>query len=147
MFGSSKQTIVGLLVAGGLLVIVLGVMAAPFLFFGALFIILIGLAMAGIGVYYGLTQTFGDDRKRPVTIEEGVYVMNIIVTDRQGEHVFNPEMFDDHEIRFFIQIAFPDGRREEFETNRHVAESMGEGMRGKITYQGKWMNQFEPHFG
>lgn len=51
-------------------------------------------------------------------------------------------MFDDNDLRCYVQVEFPNGHKREFETHRVVLGAIGEGMRGTITYQGKWLSKF-----
>lgn len=106
---------------------------------------LIPAAMVITGIYMGLSEKYGDNSKKPVQVVPDAYIMNIIVTDKSGEYVFNYDMFDPDELTYVIQVAMPGGRREEFETSPYLLEGIGEGMRGTVTFQGNWLSKFEPN--
>ena len=116
---------------GGLL----GFVAGPLL-------LLAGLVLIGVGIATGWGSAFGDPRKRPVQQASGVYVIAKVIVDDQAQHVFEPSVYNPDELKFLIQIRFPNGKSVEFETSPDVYDEVGEGMMGDILHQGKWLSQF-----
>lgn len=144
MFNASQQKLVILLIVSGACVFLCGGFGYATTLSNTNFVIvLVGLALAGGGIYYGFKTAGGDNASKPVETADHVYIMNILIINKRGDHVFDPEMYDPEELKHIVQIAMPGGRREEFETHPDVLATMGEGMRGRITYQGKWLNRFE----
>lgn len=111
---------------------------------GLMVMCILGLVIAGIGLYIGLRDTHGDVSKLPVTVVDGAKIMNVLIVDKKGDHVFDPEMFDPDDLKYIVQVLMPNGRREEFETARQLLDYMGEGMTGRIAHQGRWLSKFEP---
>lgn len=103
---------------------------------------LLGAAAGILGLVIGYRAAFGNDADAPVTTAENVYVIASFILDEHGEKIFDPEMFDEDELRCYVQLEFTDGSKKEFRAAKVVFESIGEGQRGTITYQGNWLNQF-----
>lgn len=61
-----------------------------------------------------------------------------------GEMIFDNFDYDAEEARFYVRVLYLDGRRDEFECARPVFDQCGEGMRGILTIQGKWLSMFTP---
>lgn len=107
-------------------------------------ICVVGLLLAGTGLFIGMRAAFGDDSKEAQQTVEGAYIIAAFVLDERGEKVFDPSLFDPSELKHLVQVRFPNGIAKEFETAPEVYSSIGEGQRGAITYQGKWLSQFVP---
>lgn len=114
-------------------------------FFCALGILafLIGVGMVIAGLMMGAGHAFGNDRRMPVQKAGPVYIVAVVMTDKRHEHVFDMTMHDPEDLRYFVQVRFPDGTARELETAYEVMAGVGEGLYGNITYQGKWLSSFE----
>lgn len=108
-----------------------------------LLLVILGIAFAGIGLLIGASQAFSNDRMAPVQKASAVYVVACIAANELGEHVFEPDMYDPEDIRYYVQVRMADGATREFETAREVVDTLGEGLWGNITYQGRWLSSFE----
>lgn len=154
-----KQTKISRLVFFGIGSIVVAVLGFGFgglgagLFFGSQgsalmvlgFFILLGLAGVGMlvaALIIGSKEAFGNDNAKPVETQPDVYIMSTMIMTKQHDPVYDPDMFDDNDLRCYVQVEFPSGQKREFETHRVVLAAIGEGMRGTITYQGKWLSKF-----
>ena len=159
-----SQSRIAQLIGFGVVLIVLGLIGFGVMFVGGVFramqtsgkdtnlfvfssaaaiAVLVGIGMLVAGLVMGGREAFGDNSKQPQQRGGPVYVVACLVMDRQNEPVFDAEMFDEDELRFYVQVKFADGTPKEFETAQDVMGSIGEGMWGYIVYQGKWLNGFE----
>lgn len=146
MFKTQKQKLVGALVVMGLITVVFSLPAVAITYnVGGLLIPVFGIGLVGAGVYIGLKETHGDNSTKPVERTENAYIMNVLVINSKGEQVFDPEMYDSNELKYIVQIAYPHGRKEEYETSPYLLSGIGEGMRGVATVQGNWLSKFEPY--
>ena len=102
-----------------------------------------GLFSIGWGIAIGLQEAFGDDRKKPIENASGVLIIAKLVLDSKNDTVYDPDMYDEDEIQRLVQVQFANGRKEEFKASLTVFDTIGEGMKGKIIYQGKWLSSFE----
>lgn len=148
MFNTGKQKLViGLIIGGAIFTIFF---AFPFYVATyntfSFFVVLFGLGIAISGIIVGLKIAYGNDKNAPQKILDNAYIMNVIVTDRKGEYVFNADMHDPDDLKYVVQLSFPNGGKLELETTPLLLEGIGEGMTGKIAYQGKWLSRFEPYF-
>ncbi len=147
MFDVTQQKqVVALITIGFVITFIGGFVYALTLGVIPLLLSFIGLGTAGWGIALGFKTAGADSANRPIEVADNAQIMNILVVNTRGEHVFDPEMYDPHELTYLVQILMPTGKRIEFETHPNSLETMGEGMRGRITYQGKWLNKFEPQF-
>jgi len=104
---------------------------------------LLGAIAAGYGLYVGYKAAFSNDAESPVLTAEDVYVIACFILDDKGQNVYDPDMFDDDVLKYYVQLEFPNGTKKELNTAVAVYNSIGEGQRGKITYQGNWLSSFE----
>jgi hypothetical protein len=109
----------------------------------AILTFLAGLGMVVVGLLMGAGHAFGSNRNMPEQKSGAVYVVAVVITDKRGEYVYDMSMHDPDDLRYFVQIRFPNGTAREFETAYEVATTVGEGLYGNITYQGKWLSSFE----
>lgn len=107
------------------------------------FVIGIGmLLMAYAGIRLLILSRFSSDAEKPIrTIEYGYVIAKVCETEDRLT-VYDPDMFDPLELNYYVQVAY-EGGREEFQTGRAVFDSIGEGMNGNFTVQGKWLNSFQ----
>ncbi len=161
MFGIAEQKKVLWLLLGGLGIMSCGCCSGFFVsagatgnsFAGNLFLILFGMiSLFGLGLtiwggVLAFQNSYGNSATKPMRVEHGVYIMNILILNRDGDHVFDPEMYPPEELKYIVQIALASGQRIELETHPLVVQTMGEGMRGTVTYQGNWLSKFEREIG
>jgi hypothetical protein len=102
----------------------------------------IGLIVGGLA--QGWRGAFVNASKAPVQSANDVYVVAKMVMDKHHENVFDEDMHDPKDLRYLVQLQFPNGRRMEFRTAPEVFHSFGEGMRGTAQYQGDWLSRFQP---
>lgn len=102
-----------------------------------------GLFSIGWGIVMGLQEAYGDDSKKPVENASGVLIIAKLILDDKNDTVYDPEMYDPEDINRLVQVQFANGRKEEFKAHQVTFDSIGEGMKGKITYQGKWISSFQ----
>ncbi|MCB0825305.1 MAG: hypothetical protein KDC26_03885 [Armatimonadetes bacterium] len=161
--GKQKQ-IIGFIVAGILMVIigpivtVIALAGAPLQVvmhgdFGlmnaaglGILLVLLGIASFAAAVIVGLKESFGKDDKKPVQKVDGTRIIAVIMNTKRGEHVFDTDMYPPEELKYYVQVQFPTGEKRELETHHTVLANCGEGMTGRVTFQGKWMSMFEPEF-
>lgn len=103
---------------------------------------ILGLFVAFAGLYVGWKTAFADDSKQERRDLQNVYVIAAFILDSQGAKVFDTDMHEAGDLRYYVQIRLQDQTVKEVETARQVFESMGEGMRGTATVQGRWMSAF-----
>lgn len=104
---------------------------------------LLGAIACGYGLYIGYKAAFSNDAEAPVVESRNAYVIACFVLDNHGEKVYDPDMFDDDEIKHYVQVELADGTKKEFRTAESVYNGIGEGQRGTVTYQGNWLSRFE----
>lgn len=145
MFGTTQQKTVAGLIIFGIIAVICGGGVSIFLRGITLLMPILGVLMIFAGLYIGYQNTWGTkNAEKPVRTAEGAYIMSILVTDRKGEMVFDPEFYEPKDLKYLVQIRFANGSKEEFETDPLVLSSLGEGMKGRAHFQGKWLCQFEP---
>ena len=148
MFNTSKQRLVISLVIGGLIftIFVAFPMFVAFYNFPTFLLILLGIAILCTGIIVGLKESHMDSSKQSISVENNAYIMNVLIVDRRGEPVFDIDLHDPNEPKYLVQIELQNRKKIELETSPHLLNGIGEGMRGRITYQGKWLSKFEPAF-
>lgn len=158
MYGSEHQSRITGFVIGGIAAIIVGILGFMFTAMGgglfgsqaaamatAGFFILCGLGGAGLLVaaaVIGGREAFGSNEGKPVQSAENVYIISTLIPNESHDPIYDPDMYDEEDLRCYVQIEFASGRKQEFETNLAVLSTIGEGMRGTITYQGKWLSSF-----
>lgn len=147
MDDSGSQKLVVWMIVGGVLCLPAGVFTGLFggilgLIFG-LFLAPAGLVLIIMGLAAGWGSAFGNPRKKPIQQASGVYVIAKIIVDDRSQPVMEPSVYSPDELKFLIQIRFPNGRSVEFETSPEVFDEVGEGMYGDIVHQGKWLSRFQ----
>jgi len=158
MYGSEDQKRISTFLIFGIVLIVVGGLGFMFTALGgglfgsqasamatAGFFILAGLAGAGLlvaAMVIGGKQAFGNNADKPAETANNVYIMSVLILNESHDPIYDPDMYDEEDLRCYVQIEFADGQKREFETNRAVLSTIGEGMRGNISYQGKWLSQF-----
>lgn len=106
-------------------------------------VFLAGMIMGVVGLMQGLHKVAQDDSKAPVFTSEDVFILTKLILDEKHEAVYDPEMYEPEDLRRYVQVQFANGRKEEFQAPTDVFNSIGEGMRGTITHQGKWISGFQ----
>lgn len=109
----------------------------------AILMFLAGLGLLIGGLMMGAGHAFGNDRRMPVQTAGPVYIVAVVITDKRHETVFDITMYDPEDLRYYVQVKFPDGTAREFETAYEVISTIGEGLYGTIRYQGKWLSSFD----
>ncbi len=158
MYGSEDQKRISTFIVVGFVLIIVG--GIGFLLTGlggeaivgqartlaiAGFFILAGLIGAGLlvaAMVIGGKQAFANNADKPAETAENVYIMSVLILNENQDPIYDPDMYDEDDLRCYVQIEFSDGQKREFETNLAVLSTIGEGMRGNISYQGKWLSQF-----
>ncbi len=107
-------------------------------------ITILGLLVAGYGLYLGWQAAFSDDTKDILRTSEGCYIIAALVLNSESQPVYDIDMYDESEIHRFIQIRFADGSAREYEVGLELFSRLGEGMRGVATTQGKKLHDFVP---
>ena len=108
-----------------------------------MFITIFGIILVVIGLFSGAKEAWGDHRKQPVRQAGPCYVISCQPFVGETEMVFDVDMYDPSELRWFIKMRFPNGSTREFETAPEVVSTLGEGLWGNITYQGRWLSGFQ----
>lgn len=108
-------------------------------------IAVIGLVVGFVGLFLGFRHAFSDDTKEQVVSLPNVYVMNCLILDKKGDTIFDPGMYDPEELFYYVQLEIAPGIKKEFRTVPEVFGTIGEGMRGTASVQGKWLGQFVPN--
>lgn len=83
------------------------------------------------------------DSSRPIVIEPNCYIISCFILNKQGDTVFDPDMYDPDEIRYMAQIEFRNGDKHELQTTNDVFSTLGEGLVGKVHFQGRKLLKFE----
>ncbi|MDI9638965.1 DUF2500 family protein [Kamptonema cortianum] len=94
----------------------------------------------------GSRTAWQQDSKAPLTRIPNVYVVAKLAESKDG-HVFDLDMHDPSELKYFVQVKFENGESQEYRTSAAVYSSIGEGMRGTIFVQGTWLAAFELSMG
>ncbi len=110
---------------------ILGMMSCP-----------VGIVLCIIALASGWRQAFGDPSKSPIQRALDIYVVAKIVLDENADVVLDAGAYDPAELKYLVQIQMPGGRTREFDAPYQVFEQIGEGMRGDIVFQGRWLSQF-----
>lgn len=100
------------------------------------------VAFAG-AVFAGWKNVGFKDSSQPIAIEPNSYIVACFILDKKGDSVFDPEMFEPDEIEYMVQIEFRTGDKHEFKTSPEVFGTLGEGLVGKLHFQGRTLLKFE----
>jgi len=158
MYGSEHQKRISNLLIYGFGAIVVGGLGFVFTAMGGGLFTSQAAAVATAGVFFlvalaggamlvgamvvGGKQAFGNDADKAIETANDVYIISLLILNKDQSPIYDPDMFDEDELRCYVQVEFADGRKREFETSLAVMGTIGDGMRGNITYQGKWLSQF-----
>ena len=102
----------------------------------------VGFALCMWALVFGLKIGFGRDDKAPVKVVRGASIIAAFIDSKEGR-VFDPDMFDPADLWYFVHVHLPTGEKLEFKTSESVFSTLGEGLKGTVTYQGKWLGKFE----
>jgi hypothetical protein len=116
----------GLLVAGVLLLIVLG-----------------GVAMMIAGLVVGLKLS-SDKGEADMRHAPQVTIVSRFAVNSVGEMIFSEFEYDAPGGKLYVQLRFPDGHVEEMRTAWGVFTQCGEGMKGAAMVKGTWLASFAP---
>jgi hypothetical protein len=133
--------VIGILVGGFFTALGLIVSAKAATVLGSL-IFLGSIGTIIYGLTKGLSMGIGANDKQPEESHDGAYIMNKLVVDRRGETVYDPDMHNPEDLKYLLQVQFETGRKSEFETSPLVFHGIGEGQKGTIVVQGRWVSQF-----
>lgn len=106
---------------------------------------ILGLFVAFAGLMVGWKAAFADDSGKEPRDLEGAYIIAAFILDRKGDKVFDVDMHDPDDVRYYLQIRLTDGSAREVETAPGLFASIGEGMTGTATVQGRWLSGFVPN--
>ncbi len=84
------------------------------------------------------------DSSRPVMREPNSYIISCRVETKQRQQVFDVDMYEEHELERLVQVLFRNGEKFEFLTDAATYDTIGEGMVGVLTFQGRRILKFEP---
>lgn len=135
-----------MLVGGGFFVLGVILAALGFVAGGSLSILGLvaaagGLAAMAFGVLAGYRR-LKRDQEAPMTQAENCRVVARFGINHLGEMLFTIEEVDISDLTYYVRIQMPDGRQAEFKTVWPVFSAAGEGMWGRIAYQGDWLAGF-----
>ena len=102
----------------------------------------LGLGLIVAGLAQGWKGAFVNAAKAPVQVEHEAYVVAKMVMDKNHQNVFEEDMHDPQDLRYYVQVLLKSGRRVELRTAPEVFHSFGEGMRGTAEFQGDWLSRF-----
>lgn len=107
----------------------------------------IGVGLVGVGLCLwalvgGLKFAYGRDDKAQVRVVRGAYIIAAFIESREGR-VFDPEMFAPEDLTYYVHVHLGPGEKAELKTSRAVFDTIGEGLKGTVTFQGKWLGKFE----
>jgi hypothetical protein len=165
-----KEGAVGCLIFGGLLLIPVGILLTVVLYFGAIvrfeyskgtdlslfvlrglgpFTILLGMVLAGVGLFWGWKEGQGQYRgKGRAQVHPNARVVARFGQDRDGTLLTEEWQYEEAERpRYFVKLQYPDGRIVECETRPEVWAHCGEGMVGDATIDGGWLGMFAAKVG
>jgi hypothetical protein len=129
----------------GLFLYFLTLVFGSILLFGLAGLLIIGgILSAGLALYIGFAhnrEAAGGGASQPQ--QEGRIQARFAI-NHLGEMIFDNLDYDAEEARYYVRVLYLDGRRDEFECARQVFDQCGEGMRGLLTLQGKWLSMFTP---
>lgn len=107
----------------------------------ALLGIIVGIALVGCGVFIGVRRTT-KKAVGPILGADGAYIVNVSIEDRQGNPVFDADLHDPEDLRYFVRVRFPEGHVDEFRADSHHLASLGEGMTGTVEFKGDRLVRF-----
>lgn len=83
------------------------------------------------------------DSSQPIAIEPNSYIVACFILNNKNDPVYDPDMFEPDEITYFVQIVFRNGDKHELTTSPEVFATLGEGLVGKVHFQGRKLLNFE----
>ena len=102
----------------------------------------IGSLMALCGLFVGFKTAFAKDSNAPKIDSPDAYIIACTIRDKRGEPVYEPQMYDPEELFYYVQVQFANGSKKELRTVSEVFAGIGEGQRGIVSHQGKWLGKF-----
>jgi uncharacterized damage-inducible protein DinB len=103
-----------------------------------------GILSAGLALYIGFAHNRDASSGGPAEPQEEGRIQARFAINQLGEMIFDNYDYDAEEARYYVRVLYLDGRRDEYECARPVFDQCGEGMRGLLTLQGKWLSMFTP---
>ena len=101
---------------------------------------LIGLGVIGFNLFKMWWIPRQESNSKVVEDQEGVYVISKNAFDSQMNMYFPTEPDDD--LKYFVTLQLPNGRRKEYRTSVQTFFTLGEGMTGTAKIQGDWLGMF-----
>lgn len=145
MLNPDKQSRIGSLITWGIVLAVLGAVFAFFVALGVgLFLSFCGLMMSIFGLLLGLRAASGTSPNPTLESEPDCQIIARFCLNPQGDMMFDTDPDTSQELRYFVQVAFPGGRRGEFRCPPEVYFHCGEGLRGSAEFQEDWLGRFSP---
>ncbi|MBX3113501.1 MAG: hypothetical protein KF836_02955 [Fimbriimonadaceae bacterium] len=106
-------------------------------------IFIAGVLCFAIAVGAGWKNVGFKDSSQPIAVEPNSYIVACFIVDKKNEPVYEPDMFEPDEITYIVQIAFRNGDKHELTTSPEVFATLGEGLVGKVHFQGRKLLNFE----
>ena len=104
----------------------------------------LGLGMTGYALYLMWWIPRSASLKTTISDYPGVYVVSRFAFDRQQLMQFPTSHDEEMDLKYYVQIQWPDGRRAELRTRPETYFATGEGMIGTASIQGDWLGKFVP---
>ena len=105
----------------------------------------VGAILALSGLYLGFRTARAWDSSEPVIDSKDATIVSCTMTDKRGELVAEPQLYDPERLLYYVQVQFADGSKHELRTVSEVFAGIVEGQRGVVSYQGKWLGKFVPN--
>lgn len=145
MLNPQRQSLIGGLIAGGVVAVGFGVVVAFFLSVAlGLLLAFGGIAASITGLLWGQKIAAGQPKSAAWNEVPDCQIIARFCLNPQGDMAFDTDPDLSQELRYFVQIAFHGGGRGEFRCAPEVYFQCGEGMRGAADFQGDWLGRFRP---
>lgn len=95
-------------------------------------------------IFIGWKNVGMRDSGKPIMREPNSYIISCRIETKRYEPVYEPDMYDPSELDRLVQVLFKNGEKFEFTTDHETFNTIGEGMVGVLTYQGRKILRFEP---
>ena len=164
---SSKETLTGCGLFGGIAMALGGVVLTVMLYMGGTLalmkrqdvsmwaaraigpaLILLGLLTAGAALLYGIREGRRVTSGKGALMDPTAKVLARYAYEKDGNMVVDEWLFDERDdLKFYVKLQLTGGAVREFQCRREVHAMCGEGMTGAATFDGRWLGGFVPQMG
>lgn len=109
-----------------------------------LILVIGGVIAAGLGLGIGWRYALSDDTTDQIREFPGCYIIALLILDHKSEKVFDVDLHSPDDVFWYAQVRQSDGNCRELRLDPNLYATLGEGMQGTASIQGKWLVAFAP---